>query len=91
MKQHKLKSFTKIFPRLVSGEKRSEVRVNDRGFEVGDVVTFQEGQLENGEFVYTGRTISGVISHIDDYGCQFGFVNLSLSRMGLMLAGGEDE
>lgn len=82
---HELNSFAGSFEHLVSGAKRSDIRANDRDYQVGDVVTFKEGWLENGEFVYTGRKISGIISHIDTYGCLDGFVNLSLKRMGLLV------
>lgn len=37
-------------------------------------------------FLYTGRKTSARISHIDDFGCQFGYVNLSLSDIGLLVA-----
>lgn len=84
-KTHELKSYIEVFQHLVSGAKRSEVRSNDRGYQVGDVVTFQEGYPDAGKFVYTGRKISGIISHIDTFGCLDGFVNLSLRRMGLLV------
>lgn len=85
MTHHRLKSYEGVFPHIVSGNKRSEVRINDRSYTVGDAVTFCEGRPENGEFVYTGREISGIISHIDAYGCKDGYVNLSLSRIGLLI------
>lgn len=86
MKQHRLKSYIEIFPHIVSCAKRSDIRFNNREYQVGDVITFCEGQHENGEFVYTGKEVSCIISHIDAYGCQDGYVNLSLKNVGLLIA-----
>lgn len=85
MKHHKLKLISRYFKDVVDGNKKSEVRFNDRGYQVGDVVTLQEGDLDNGEFVYTGRTISAKISFIDNYALSDGFLNLSLSDVGLLI------
>ena len=38
MKHHNLKSFTKQFQHVVDGKKRSEIRFDDRQYEIGDVV-----------------------------------------------------
>lgn len=88
MKHHNLKLFTKYFQHVIDGNKRSELRYNDRDYQVGDIVTLHEGQpaLNADGFEYTGRKISGRISHIDDYGCQAGYVNLSLRDVGLLIA-----
>lgn len=84
MKHHDLKIFTKYFDAVADGVKRSEVRYDDRGFEVGDTITFKEGAPSLKGFQYTGREISAKISYIDDFGCQHGYVNLSLSFVGLL-------
>lgn len=84
MRHHDLKIFNKHFDAVADGQKRSEVRYNDRGFEIGDTVTFKEGAPSLKGFQYTGRQISAKISYIDDFGCQPGYVNLSLAFVGLL-------
>lgn len=82
---HHLKCFVEFFQPVVDGRKKSEVRKNDRDYQVGDVVTLHEGYHENGWYVYTGRTVSAEISYINDFGLQDGYVNLSLSRVGMLI------
>lgn len=83
---HDLKLFTKYFLPVAYCKKRSECRINDRDFQVGDSITLHEGQLGLNGFEYTGRMISVNISYIDDFGCQPGYVNLSLSQVVLLVA-----
>ena len=85
MTHHNLKLFTKYFQPIVDCCKRSEVRLNDRHYKIGDTVTLHEGQPGLNGFEYTGRTISARISYIDDFGCQNGYVNLSLADVGLLI------
>ena len=87
MAHHTLKLFTEYFEPVASGKKKSEVRFNDRNFQVGDVVTLREGQYEDGEFIYTGRDVSARISYINDFGLQDGYVNLSLEDVGMLVVG----
>ena len=85
MSHHNLKLFTKYFQPVVDGKKRSEVRLNDRNYQIGDTITLHEGQQELEGFQYTGRTVSARISYIDDFGLDFGYVNLSLSDVGMLV------
>ena len=87
---HDLKIFTKYFQAVVDGLKRSEVRLNDRNFQIGDTVTFKEGQPGLDGFEYTKRTVSAIISYIDDYGCDHGHVSLSLRNVGLLIVDKKD-
>lgn len=82
---HDLKLFTKYFQPVVDGKKRSEVRFNDRQFEIGHTVTLHEGQPGLNGFEYTGRTVSAQISYIDDFGLEPGYVNLSLDKVGMLI------
>lgn len=82
---HNLKSFNVHFQAIVDGAKRSEVRTNDRNYQVGDILTLHEGQYEKGEFEYTGRTVSAEISFIDTFGMVDNYVTLSLRRVGLIV------
>lgn len=88
MSHHDLKQFTEHFKRIVDGKMKAIARLNDREYEIGDTVTLHEGwpdaQAENG-FHYTGKTVSAYISDISDYGCQPGFILLSLGRVGLTI------
>ena len=84
-KHHDLKQFTKQFQPIVDCEKRSIVRYDDRKYQIGDTVTLREGRPEADGFEYTGRSISARISYIDDFGCQTGYLNLSLSSVGMLI------
>lgn len=88
MSHHDLKIFEKYFQPVVDGSKRSEVRLNDRNYQIGDTITLREGvpdAAEEGGFKYTGEEVSAVITFIDDFGCQHGYVSLSLGRVGLTI------
>lgn len=88
MAHHDLKIFTKYYLPILQRKKKSEVRFNDRNYQIGDTVTFREGvpdATEEGGFKYTGQEVSAVITFIDDHGCQHGYVSLSLGRVGLTI------
>ena len=82
---HNLKLFNRYFQPIVDGNKRSEIRLNDRQYQIGDTVTMQEGFPSLDGFAYTGREVSAKISYIDDFGCQHGYVNLSLCNVGMLI------
>lgn len=82
---HNLKLFKKYFDPVAKGLKRSEVRYNDRRYQVGDTITLHEGEYEDGKFIYSGRKVSAEISYIDDFGTQDGYVSLSLDKVGLLI------
>ncbi len=82
---HDLKLFTRSFDPIADGRKRSEVRYNDRNYQVGDTVTSHDGQPGLNGFEYTGRTVSWRISYIDDFGLNAGYVNLSIADVGLLI------
>ena len=89
MTHHNLRCHPKQFNPIRDGLMRSTVRYNDRNYQVCDSITFNECEpcIDAAEgFKYSGRVISARISHIDDFGCQYGYVNLSLSDVGLLVA-----
>lgn len=93
MKHHKVKIVAKYFNALNEGKLKATVRYNDRGYGIGDTITFCEGEIdatENDGFKYSGRELSCRISYLDDFGCQHGYVNISLCDIGLMLVIGEE-
>lgn len=87
---HDLKIFEKYFQPVVDCRLKSIVRSTvDRTFNVGDTITLRAGvpdAAEEGYFKYSkNKEISAVITYIDDFGCQHGYVNLSLGRVGLTI------
>lgn len=84
-KHHDLKCFTKQFQPIVDCEKRSIVRYDDRKYQKYDTITLREGHPEADGFAYTGRSVSAKISDLDDFGCQPGYLNLSLSNVGMLI------
>jgi hypothetical protein len=77
---HKLKIDPKWFAAVEVGIKRAEIRKNDRGFRVGDVLLLQEWNKG-----YTGRECLVRVTHIlHDYefrGLANGYVALSISLL----------
>lgn len=55
MKVHELKIWPSFFRAVSEGTKTYEIRKDDRGFEVGDVLLLLEFRAHVGE--YTGRKI----------------------------------
>lgn len=59
---HVLKCWPEPFEAVLSGRKKAEIRHDDRGFEVGDLLCLQE--WEPGTMTYTGRELSRRVSDI---------------------------
>lgn len=66
---HELKTWPPYFEAVVKGEKTFEVRVNDRGFGVGDILCLREWDPERS--AYTGRTYYAGVPFIL-FGGKFG-------------------
>lgn len=64
MSTHELKTWPEPYEAIVRGIKTFELRRNDRGFAVGDVLTLHEYDPEAGE--YTGRYGSWKVSYMID-------------------------
>jgi len=62
MTTHELKTWPEPFDAIWNGKKTFEVRKNDRGFEVGDVVVLREYTPSTG--VYSGRQVSAKIGYV---------------------------
>ncbi|NSQ65029.1 DUF3850 domain-containing protein [Enterococcus faecalis] len=73
-KTHELKILPEYFTAVVSGIKRFEIRKNDRGYNVGDILRLNE--YENGK--YTGNVHVVEITYITDYAQQDNFVVLGI-------------
>ncbi|EOB3445943.1 DUF3850 domain-containing protein [Enterococcus faecalis] len=71
---HELKILPEYFEAVVSGNKRFEIRKNDRNYKKGDILRlneYQEGQ-------YTGDIHVAEITYITDYAQQDGYVVLGI-------------
>lgn len=82
---HDLKSHPSQFQPIFDVRQKSMNRVNDRKYQVGDTWTLNEGENTLEGFMLTGRTVSGVISHMETFGCQPNYVNLSLDKVGMLI------
>lgn len=86
MKLHELKTNPDVFNAVKTGQKTFEIRLDDRGYEVGDQLLLKQ-TLHTGEQMkagmpleYTGSTFGARITHIlrgPIYGLQAGWVILS--------------
>ena len=89
---HELKSDPIPFAQVLSGVKEAEVRLNDRDFRVGDMVTLRETRHAGRDMkrdpasyplLYTGNILSRQISNVTEgYGLEPGYVMLSFERLG---------
>lgn len=82
-KARKLKILPQYFEEVANGNKRAELRFNDRGFKVGDVYDLEEFDGKT----YTGRAITIRITHILEGfegltkgWCMFSFVTLGEAK-----------
>ncbi len=71
---HHLKILPEYFSAVVSGDKCFEIRRNDRGYKVGDILRLNEYQ----DGKYTGRFHVVEITYITDYAQQDGYVVLAI-------------
>lgn len=87
-KEHELKSDPEYFKPVWKGEKKFELRVNDRDFQVGDTLVLNETKYPSDEMKfkdkpleYTGRVVVTEITHMLKgpwYGLLEGYAILSL-------------
>lgn len=71
---HELKSIPEFFWSVCSGEKKFEIRKNDRGFQVGDTLILREWDKDH----YTGKAKDVTVTYITDYEQKEGFVVMSI-------------
>ncbi len=78
MAQHELKAWPEYFQPVLTGEKTFEVRRDDRGFAVGDVLWLREYDLGAG---YTGREVFASVPYTlkDSAWVKDGFVVMALA------------
>ncbi|EPH77769.1 ASCH domain protein [Enterococcus faecalis 02-MB-P-10] len=71
---HELKILPEFFKAVVSGDKRFEIRKNDRTFKTGDILRLNEYQ----DGKYTGNVHVAEITYITDYAQQPGYVVMGI-------------
>jgi hypothetical protein len=82
MRTHRLKTWPEFFLPIAEGEKTFEVRKNDRGFRLGDVLVLREFCPVGGTF--TGREERRLVVYIlegGQFGIEAGHCVLGLGRM----------
>jgi hypothetical protein len=69
---HAIKTWPSVFNAMWRGEKTFEYRKNDRGYALGDTLTLEEWDDEDG---YTGRKIRATITYMlhGDFGIPDGY------------------
>lgn len=76
---HDLKTWPPYFDAVWSGAKPFEIRKNDRGYRVGDVLMLREWRpYPDGSGDYTGREARRVVTYITDFAQQPGYVVLGM-------------
>ncbi|MBS7132933.1 MAG: DUF3850 domain-containing protein [Clostridium sp.] len=76
-KEHALKILPEYFEDVVTGKKTFELRKNDRGFALGDILTLKEFSGDK----YTGREVNKLVTYIlagGKYGLEDGYVILGI-------------
>lgn len=83
MTHHVLKSVGKQYDNIASGQRSAMNRYNDRpeGYKIGDTATLRKWD----GFRYTGDEYDIVITDVDDFGCQPGYVTLSVNANSVLV------
>ena len=83
-----LKTDPAVFQDVLEGKKTFEIRFNDRGYQVGDLIVLKETKFtgqqmgEGRPLIYTGREMQKQISYIlSGYGLQDGWVILGITDL----------
>jgi len=77
--EHDLKVWPEFWDNLESGRKTFEIRIDDRGFVLGDTLLLREYRPV--EKTYTGRKVRRTVTHLlrNWRGIQSGYVIMSLA------------
>lgn len=79
MTTHNLKTWPEFYNAIAGGEKTFDLRKDDRGFHVGDVLCMQEWSPRTKE--YTGRELAVTVTYIvSGFGLQPGWVAMGFGR-----------
>ena len=95
--EHKLKTLTEYFEKVLKGDKTFEIRKNDRNFKVNDTLILQEyipsspDLKSNG---YTGREVRVRVTYIlfgGRYGLEPNYCIMSIKRLCIFKEGEKSE
>lgn len=64
MNTHNLKIWPEFYKEVIEGRKKAEVRVNDRNFQVGDILVLKEYEFTTDYL--TGNMVTVSVTHILD-------------------------
>lgn len=73
---HELKIQPEYFNAVLMGTKTFEIRKNDRGYKVGDMLILKEWVL--GTRTYTGKELARKVTYITDYQQKPGYVVMAI-------------
>jgi hypothetical protein len=76
---HYLKINSPFFSAVDRGDKKFEVRFDDRGYQKGDIVVLSEIDAETME--YSGRALTAEITYVTSYMQQPGYIVFSFNLM----------
>jgi ASC-1-like (ASCH) protein len=77
--KHRLKIWPEYFEAVRSGKKTFEIRKNDHGFQVNDLLLLQEYNPKTQE--YTGRELLVEVTYITDFGQPKNQVVMSIVKV----------
>ncbi|MGG4123635.1 ASCH/PUA domain-containing protein [Bacillus licheniformis] len=86
--RHQLKILPEYFDRVCTGEKTFEIRKNDRGFKVGDLLELYEYIPEKDE--YTGRVMVREVTYMTDYAQKDNYVVMAINRLSVIKNGAKE-
>lgn len=84
MKIHELKVWPRYFEQVRIGNKTFEIRLNDRNFQVRDILILKEfiSKEDDNYYIekeyYTDRELDCKITYITDFGLQTGYVCMGI-------------
>ncbi|GEO68048.1 ASCH/PUA domain-containing protein [Levilactobacillus spicheri] len=73
---HELKIQPDYFKAVFMGTKTFEIRKNDRGYKVGDMLILKEWVPENKR--YTGKIVARKVTYITDYQQKPGYIVMAI-------------
>jgi hypothetical protein len=66
MAHHTCRSWCHLFEPILTGAKTHDLRIDDRNYQVGDVLQLQEYDITSGS--YTGRELNALVTYITGRG-----------------------
>lgn len=86
-KIHELKTWTKYYDAVDTGLKTFELRKDDRGFNVGDLLWLKEWSPDLN--IYTGRSrfarVDLILRDVPDFGLMEGYCIMQITRVQLII------